>query len=275
MVAALLSGPLKLTLPAWEQVRVESGELTEITPTEYRADAAVVFTAADRPVLAVVSEVQLNRDRTKRWSWPTYVANLRARLRCPTILLVICPDPATAGWCATPIDIGHPDWVLRPLVVGPAQVPVVTDPRQAGQTPELAVLSAIAHGAGPEQERIFRATLSGLQTVDQEHLDLYTDLMLAVLPEAARHCLEEMVNIATYEPQSDFFRRRIAQAAASAAAQAAAQADAAALLSVLAARDIEVTDDARDLITSCTDLVQFEDWIRRAATASSLADVFD
>jgi hypothetical protein len=51
-------------------------------------------------VTAVVVEVQLRRDKNKHWTWPVYLASLRARYRCPTILLVVCLDRRTAEWCA-------------------------------------------------------------------------------------------------------------------------------------------------------------------------------
>ncbi|MGH3765131.1 MAG: hypothetical protein ACRDTX_08270, partial [Pseudonocardiaceae bacterium] len=54
LVAELLADALGMDLPAYQVARVESGELTDLAPTEYRADAAVVLTCADTPVLAVV-----------------------------------------------------------------------------------------------------------------------------------------------------------------------------------------------------------------------------
>lgn len=44
---------------------------------------------------------------------------------------------------------------------------------------------------------------------------------------------------------------------------------------LLAARGIEVPDDARTRITECTDLDQLDGWVRRAATATSITDLFD
>jgi hypothetical protein len=144
------------------------GEFTDLTPTEYRADAVVVLTAADAPVLAVVVEAQLRKDRDKRWTWPVYLATLRARFRCPTVLLVICVDTATTRWCAGAIELGHPGWVLVPLVVGPDRVPMVTDAEQANRCPELAVLSAMTHGSRPDGTKVLDALLSALAAVDGE-----------------------------------------------------------------------------------------------------------
>jgi hypothetical protein len=112
LAAELLGGALGVDLPAYHVARLESGDLPDLTPTEYRADVVVALTNAETPVLAVVVEVQLGRDKGKRWSWPVYLATLRARLRCPAVLLVVCADNATAAWCAVPIELGHPGWTL-------------------------------------------------------------------------------------------------------------------------------------------------------------------
>jgi hypothetical protein len=47
---------------------------------------------------------------------------------CPAVLLVVCAGQRIAAWASEPITIGHPGFVLRPLVLGPDLVPVITDP---------------------------------------------------------------------------------------------------------------------------------------------------
>jgi hypothetical protein len=180
------------------------------------------------------------------------------------VLLVVCADPAIAAWCATPISLGHPGLVLAPVVAGPNRVPVVTEPRQATESPELTVLSAIAHGG--HRPKVLDALLAALRTVDHEHANLYADVVLAALPAAARHHLEALMTIA-YEYQSDFARRYVAEGKA--------EGEATAVLTVLAARGIQVPDTARERITSCADVDQLETWIRRAATAEKIDELFD
>jgi len=48
LAVELLVGALGMDLPAHERARVEAGEFTDVAPTEYRADAVVVLTAASR-----------------------------------------------------------------------------------------------------------------------------------------------------------------------------------------------------------------------------------
>jgi hypothetical protein len=108
------------------------------------------------------------------------VANLHVRLGCPVQLLVVCPDPVVAAWCAVPIVVGG--LVLTPLVLGPEQVPVVTDPVLARSSPELAVFSVLAHGARAGQPMVFEALFAALGSVDRDHANMYADVVLAALP---------------------------------------------------------------------------------------------
>lgn len=259
-----------MDLPAYRQARVDPGECTDLTPTEYRADAVVALTAEQGPVLAVVVEVQLGRDGDKRWSWPVYLTTLRARLRCPTVLLVICVEVTTAAWCAAPIELGHPGARLTPLVLGPDRVPIVTELDDAGRVPELAVLSAMAHGPHPDRTGVLHALLGALAAVDEQRATLYSDVVLAALPVAARRYLEALMSARTHEYQSEFVRRYVFQGRA----EGKAEGEAIAVLSVLDARGIDVPDDARTRITGCADLDQLDAWVRRAATADSIHDLF-
>ncbi|MGH3842690.1 MAG: hypothetical protein ACRDS0_14780 [Pseudonocardiaceae bacterium] len=287
LVAELLVDALGMDLPAYQGVRVESGELTELAPTEYRADAAVVLTSAGTPVLAVVVEVQLSRDPGKRWSWPVYLTTLRARWRCPTVLLVVCVDPATAAWCATPIQLGYPGALVTPLVVGPNRVPVVTDVDPApGAGPEWAVLSAMAHGADPAHRAVLDALLAALAGIDEQRATLYLDVVLTALPLAARSHLETLMTTQAHEYQSDFARRYFFQGEAQGRAEGESEGEAKgeakgraegraeAVLGVLDARGIDIPADARNRITECGDLGQLDIWVRRAATADTIQDLF-
>ncbi len=46
------------------------------------------------------------------------------------------------------------------------------------------------------------------------------------------------------------------------------------MLAILDARRVEVPEDARALITECSDLDQLDTWVRRAVTATSIHDLF-
>jgi hypothetical protein len=277
LAAELLSGPLGVPVPAYAQARLEPAELTDRLPTEWRADGVVALAdAAQVPVMGVVVEIQRGRDPAKQWSWPVYVVNARARLCCPVALLVVCPDASIATWCAAPVETGHPGFVLRPLVLGPDRVPVVTDAGLARQVPELAVLSALAHGGHPQVAEVLAALLAGLEAIgDPDHADLYADVVFAALPEAARQHLEALMTAGTYEYQSEYARRYFGRGKAEGKAEGRAEGKAEDVLVILAARGVDVPEDARARIIECADLDQLDAWVRRAVTAESIGELFD
>src|SRR5262249_58705666 len=102
----LLRGSLGVQVPEFQHARVSWGDLTNVTPTEYRADAVIILTREEVPVLGVVVEVQLRPERRKQFAWPAYVATLHARLECPVQLLVVCPDQAVAAGGGGPVHVG-------------------------------------------------------------------------------------------------------------------------------------------------------------------------
>jgi hypothetical protein len=266
----LLADTLGLPVPEYQDAVVVSGDLTDLTATEYRADAAVMLTDAGLTVMAVVVEVQPGRDIDKPWTWPVYLTTLRARLRCPTVLFVVCVDPGTARWCSKPIDLGHPGWQLRHIVLSPERVPLVTDPETARRAPELTVLSALAHANHPDWDKVAHALADALTMVKDNQVALYTDVAAMALPEAARRTLEAMMRTRTYEYQSDFVRRHVFQGRA----EGRVEGEARAVLGVLEARGIPVSDEARERITACTDLDELDAWVRRAVTVTSVDELF-
>jgi hypothetical protein len=272
LVARTLSETLGVPVPPHTGVRLECGDLAEWVPTEYRADAVIVLESPE-PVLAVIVEVQLGRDLGKRRSWPVYLTTLHARLKVPAVLLVVCPDAAIARWCAKPIHVGHPGWVLSPLVYGPEQIPVMTDPSVAARDPDLATLSALAHGDGPEGKAVLEVFAEVLRVIKPEQRPDYTDIVLAAVGEAARTQLEALLNWDGYKPLSDWGRRYYAEGEAEGKAKGEAKGEADALLRVLEARGIAVPERQRELIMDCQDLSQLKAWLTRAATATSLGEV--
>lgn len=114
----LLREALHLDLPKFTEARIDSADLTDVQPAEYRADL-VVRLLDGVSVLGVVVEVQLSRDDCKQFAWPAYVATLRRRLKCPVCLLVVTVDEAIARWAAKPIEMGCGNRFV-PLVLGPS-----------------------------------------------------------------------------------------------------------------------------------------------------------
>jgi len=263
----LLRDVLGVPLPAFTDARVDSAELTEVVPTQYHADL-VVLLLDGRPVFAIVVEVQLARDPDKRRSWPVYLAGLRARLDCPTALLVVTADEAVATWAGQPIDLGHPGFTLRPLVMGPGSVPIVTDEAVARAAPERAVLSAMAHGREAIGWDVARAVLAALPDLEENRARLYFDLVGGSLNEAARMAFEALM-ASNYEYQTDFARKFYGQGKAEGRAEGKAETAREAIYEVLETRGILLSPEHRQRIADCEDLEQLKVWHRLAVTATS------
>jgi hypothetical protein len=207
----LMRDALHFELPPFTEARIDSADFTEVRPAEYRADL-VVLLLDGMPVYGIVVEVQLSRNPSKKFVWPFYATSLRARLEVPVSLLVVTTDEATARWAAQPIALGN-GGVFRPLVLSPSGVPEIIDEVQARADPELAVLSAMAHGRDQDVSKAVRialaAELAG-QGLDEKRWGMYLDLVFASLSEAAQRELRAM-NPAKYEYRSEFARRYFGQ----------------------------------------------------------------
>jgi hypothetical protein len=211
LAADLIRDALGVELPSYREAREVSADLTDVQPTEYRADM-VIQLSEDIPVHGIVVEVQLSEDARKRFVWPAYVATLRARLECPVSLLVVAASDAVARWAAQSIEMGG-QHQFTPYVLGPSAVPRVTDEAQACENPELAVLSAMAHGRDANAGRAIEIAIAAQKAstaLDADRSRIYVDLIMSSLGEAARQALGNM-DAQKYEYQSEFARRYVAE----------------------------------------------------------------
>ena len=115
-------------------------------------------------------------------------------MRCPVCVLVFAAQEAVERWAANPIELGGGN-AFSPLVIGPSGVPVVTDAARARAEPELAVLSAIAHGRSADSTQaaqIAKAAVAASLDLEPGRSVLYFDQVLASLSEAARASLQAM-----------------------------------------------------------------------------------
>ncbi|MFC7731932.1 RpnC/YadD family protein [Actinomadura keratinilytica] len=281
-IAGHLLAEMGIKIPDIHDATEVSESCTDHKTSEYMADAAVLLDTQDGP-WGVVVEVQRNdRLHDKRFTWPLYLATLRARHECPAALLVIAPQPSVARACAATIETGHPGYALTPLVLRPEHVPVMTDPDAIAADPAMGVLSAMFH-AGPDDT--LDAVVQGhdkIAEADRLIARRYYDWVSALLPEAARKTLREKMKTASRwysEDAQAWIAEGIAegkaQGLAEGKAEGRAEGEAKSLLLFLEARGIEVTDEQRQRILQCADLQQLETWVRRAATVSSADELFD
>lgn len=274
LVAWLLVNLFDFKVPAYHHARTQATDVQVLVPRTYHADGMVLFCDAhDRPLLAVVLEVQRSRDRTKQRTWKLYVAQMEAELDAPVALLVFCPEPAVAGWYERQLELEGLCLTLRPLIFTPEQVPLVADLDLARANPTLTVLSAICHGDQTEVDDLFPALAEALQAVGPNRAILYYDVVLAGLPLPARARWEAFMTTAVEEYRSELFRDLAARNQEIGEARGEARGEGRAVLTVLEARGVPVPTAVREQILACTDLTQLETWLRRALTATSAEDV--
>jgi hypothetical protein len=309
LAVELLTERFQITLPSFSTIGFESADLTQVVPTEYRADGLLVLRNPD-PVFCIVWEVQLGEDPDKRWSWPAYVLNARALHRCPAALLVVAVETSVAQWAATPIAVGPPSNEFHPLVLGPELIPVQVPLPQARACPELVVLSALAHGHHRSWTvPVAKRMLKELGKLDRERAALYTDLLMASLAEQVRTELENLL-MQGYEYQSNFvknylvpahqkaleeglekglqkglkkgikkgvkqgIKKGLEQGREQGLEEGRVREAERALKAVLKARGFSLSSSAKKHIENCHNVKQLEAWLRRAVTVPSLKSLF-
>jgi hypothetical protein len=95
----------------------------------------------------------------------------------------------------------------------------------------------------------------------------YAEIILECVPKKVRPALEKLMENEFKSPFIESFRKRgIEEGRVEEAANV--------LLTILAARGMSVLDQVRARISACTDPDQLEGWIIRAATATTLEEVF-
>ena len=89
-------------------------------------------------------------------------------------------------------------------------------------------------------------------------------------PLAVQRILEQLMTSDTWPVYSPFAKEHFGRGKK----EGKAEGEAEAILLVLEARGLDVTDAERERITACTDLRQLKKWVRRAVTAEKTSDLF-
>jgi hypothetical protein len=270
MTADLVRLVTPIEIPSQDRLRVELGanDASNVVPDEFRADMVTVIRAKEtgEPLLLVVIESQGRKDDEKNFAWPAYLANLRAAHRCrSSVLIVICRDAAEAEKCRQEIRMGHPGFVLVPIVIGPRDGQgLVTG------NPWLTVLAgsmgAIDLDADAEGKAVIDAIpATGADDTVQRKL---AAIILGVASATARAKLEALIM------QTEEYRTIFDAVEERAEARGEVKGKAEALLAVLASRGVMLTSEQRELIMSCLNLEQVDRWFDRSLAATSADDVF-
>lgn len=140
-ILAPVFGVLGIASPEKATVDAVTTDVTETRPLERRIDTLLRIGPSDGDDFLLAVEAQGRRDPKKASSWAYYIACLQARYELPVLLLVVCQDLATAKWAVGPFDCEARGWTAQrtcPMVVGPDNLPVITDARTAAENLALA-----------------------------------------------------------------------------------------------------------------------------------------
>lgn len=108
------------------------------------------------------------------------------KFRCEPVLIVVTQNRATARWAAEPIYVGvpgRPSMAVWPFVLGPENVPVIADEREAARDVPLAVLSAMTHGRGRQAPAILESLASALRTIDRDTAAVFAQFVDSCLAD--------------------------------------------------------------------------------------------
>ncbi|MDC0770455.1 hypothetical protein [Streptomyces sp. HD] len=278
-ILAPVFGVLGVPLPEKATVDAVTTDVTEARPLERRVDTVLRIGPSDGEDFLLAIESQSKKKKDKEASWAYYVAYLQAKYRLPVLLLVVCQNPATAKWAAGPFDCGTRGWTAQrtyPLVAGPDNLPVITDARTAAKNLALAVLSALAHAGSARSGAILEAidkALRELQDTDPETAGYFFDFLEINLGSTpAGEKWKEIMSFVSYFPGRGTVRET---AYLEGKAEGEARGEAKAVLAVLEAREVPISDAVRERITTSTDLDRIDGWIRRAVTVTRAEDLFD
>ena len=194
--------------------------------------------------------------------------------------MVVAPNPRVARWAREPIDLGYGS-VFQPHVIGPEQVPQVTDSEEAERDLPVAALSVTAHGKGDPATaaRIALALAKAAKLRDNENLLVYLSLIENALSAAAKEILSMMPEAPKYFSESQ--RRSYDKGAAHGKIEGIVEGriegkiegKADSVLRVLAGRGLRVNDDHARRIRACTDLETLDRWLDGALSVASVDEL--
>ena len=171
---------VRLAFPDWARDTLAEVRPTELAQSSLVADL-VLRLGGPPPTHTLVVEVQLKVDREKRFVWPAYVSAAHHRYKLPVTLLVVTPSRRVARAARAPLSFDGHGPTLRPLVIGPDDLPVLLRPEEAAQDLDYAALSALAHLHHPKRAKIAGALLQALRDLPPGTAVSYHQLMRAVL----------------------------------------------------------------------------------------------
>ncbi|MEU1671498.1 hypothetical protein ABZ752_05645 [Streptomyces roseifaciens] len=236
----------------------------------------VVATAEGGDGFLVAIAMQEWCDEAKPAKWAGYLSHLMAKYDCPALLLVVCQDKEVEDWAAGPFRLGSENWTaltVRPLVLGPGNVPLITDPGRAAQELLPTVFSVVTHSRDEEEaEAGLKALAEALATVESDSAAFCWELLEIGLGDFLTGDIRRhLMSPRTYFPgRGTLIEETYLEGKAEGRVRGSAQM----VLRVLDNRGILMPPATRERIMDCTQMLTLERWMDRALTASTIDELF-
>ncbi len=251
-------------------VTVEPTDLTESRPLERRVDTLLrLETEGEAPLLLAV-EAQSKKDPKKPASWAYYASFLLNKYELQPLLLVVCQDRATARWAEQEVHFGPPQWptlTLRPLVAGPHNMPVITDPAEVRKDLALATLASIAHAAHPDAEAVLRAMTKALKDTPD---DLANPIVEVIAQGLGKHPSAQIWSKLVAVDLS-FYKSSLSEEIRD---EGRAEGRAEDILHILEVRGLDIPESVRERVKGCGAPETLRRWLGHAVTVSSAEEIF-
>lgn len=231
-----------------------------------------------RDPFILLVEAQTDEEPKKETSWPYYVAYLRDQHKLEVVLLVLCSDKATAEWAAKPLrtGVGRPTQVTIPHVLGPANVPRVTERQEAAADMDFAAFCLWIHSKDRDIAGILTVVGEApAQDTDPESRDDLAGPIEDGL--GSKHAREIWRNLmkTLFTPRRGTIvgdARLAGQEEGREEGRVAGKAEQ--LLRLMERRGFPMTEEVRQRVTTCTDMTVLDLWFDHAIDAATLDEVF-
>lgn len=234
---------------------------------ERHVDTVLEARTEDGPFLIAI-EAQNEPDDKKLRNWAYYPAYLHELRGCPVVLIVVCRKAATAAWARKPYCIGLPDrptLVSTPIVVGPDNLPRITDSAEILADPYFAVLCALAHTHDPDVGGILEPIAAALSQLEDPGFGIRLQELIERGLEGTA-AIEIWRKIMSYIPLEVEFRSEYAR-------ENQAVGITESVLRILEHRGITVSPAARTHIAACTNHDLAKAWLDEAFTVASAEEL--
>ncbi|MFI7114292.1 hypothetical protein ACIBK9_48830 [Nonomuraea sp. NPDC050227] len=271
----ILRDLMGVDLPSTSLVRQEDRLFNTRPSDDIEPDLGIVLGPPQSPAHAIIVEIQQDKSKDPR-QLARYAAAQWLMLRCDVTVLVVCPDRGAAAYYSRPIDTGLTGYRLQAYVLGPDDVPAITDPQEAAAHLELAVMSVMIHG---RERKVIEAFATALAETVGDHAAKYSEYACSMSAPEVKFILEEIMASTDWPGHSRFahqhFGRGHAVGHAVGHAEGSHETARRIVLYLLDARGIDVPEDVRARVDACTDVDLLMHWTVRASSVQSARDLFD